>query len=679
VDGAELPGPGTERWLRIAVIGLAIALGVALLGMIRGPHRIGDYMAETDFYGAYAEGALLIQHGQLDPSRYGVIGPFYEVLLALVGFVIRDLFLAAELLSLAATLAAMLLWFGLVRRRADGRVALIGAVLFAINTYVFRYGYSATTDAVSVALQALSLYLLLGRGGTRATLAAGLVGALAFLTRYNAVYLLPAGLLAIAAGATRWNSAEAPRRLRLLALFAGGFFAPVVPWVLFCLAHGSKFSFQLHHNIAYEVFARSKGIPWDNYQKFMQPEFHSLWDVIAKDPAAVATRMLANVYEHLRDDARQLLGPWPAVVSGAGLIFLALDARARRLWPAFAAGALLFLTLVPAFYSERYSLALVPVYATLGGIALGSPRFALPRGGVWLKALLLAVPIWFGVRANLERQSYWVTQLPTEVLEAAETLRQLKRPGDGVIARKPHLAFHAGVKALPFPFADSLPGLAASARQLGARWMYFSWPEAETRPAFWHLLDTTGVVPGLIPRRVTSPHPSVLYEIGPEFGKMPAWFFNDTLRAYHMYRARTMVEANNSTLLATRGSLARVLGHTEEALLFLQRAAALDPDNDELWVEVGAVAYEKGDLTLSVRALERVLARHPDREQARAGLGWAYFELGRMNDAATVWRPLVSTTREPNTLRRMLEVYRRLGDAGAVAEVEASIARGARR
>src|SRR6185295_1050267 len=132
---------------------------------------------------------------------------------------------------------------------------------------------------------------------------------------------------------------------------AAGFVGLVLPWVLYSLARGGHFALQLHHNIAYEVFARSKGIPWDNYQKFMQPEFHSLWDVIAKDPGAVATRMLINVYEHLRDDARQLLGAWPAVASGAGLIFLALDRRMRRLWPAVAAGALLFLTLVPAFYS----------------------------------------------------------------------------------------------------------------------------------------------------------------------------------------------------------------------------------------------------------------------------------------------------------------------------------------
>src|SRR2546421_9528 len=66
---------------------LLIALfGLALLAMALGPHRIGDYLAETDFYGDYAKGARLIEHGRLLPSRYGVVGPVYEITLGLVGF-----------------------------------------------------------------------------------------------------------------------------------------------------------------------------------------------------------------------------------------------------------------------------------------------------------------------------------------------------------------------------------------------------------------------------------------------------------------------------------------------------------------------------------------------------------------------------------------------------------------
>ncbi|HIH77521.1 MAG TPA: GNAT family N-acetyltransferase, partial [Halobacteria archaeon] len=65
-------------------------------------------------------------------------------------------------------------------------------------------------------------------------------------------------------------------------------------------------SFQLHHNVAYEVFARARGIPWDTYQSTMQSQFRGLADVVARDPGAVAGRMLFNVFDHLRLDAGRL-------------------------------------------------------------------------------------------------------------------------------------------------------------------------------------------------------------------------------------------------------------------------------------------------------------------------------------------------------------------------------------
>src|SRR5262245_54212661 len=57
--------PGEAVWLTRIAWGIVGALVIALLVMVIGPHRIGDYMTETDFYGAYAEGAKMIQHGRL--------------------------------------------------------------------------------------------------------------------------------------------------------------------------------------------------------------------------------------------------------------------------------------------------------------------------------------------------------------------------------------------------------------------------------------------------------------------------------------------------------------------------------------------------------------------------------------------------------------------------------------
>src|SRR5512144_3215042 len=98
---AEITPAATRLHTWLAAL-LAALFAAALLAMVAGPHKIGDYMTETDFYGDYARGAQMVQHGKVVPARYGVVGPGYEVTLALAGFIVRDLFVAAQLLSVAA-------------------------------------------------------------------------------------------------------------------------------------------------------------------------------------------------------------------------------------------------------------------------------------------------------------------------------------------------------------------------------------------------------------------------------------------------------------------------------------------------------------------------------------------------------------------------------------------------
>ena len=675
-----------HTWLAAA---LAALFAAALLAMVAGPHRIGDYMTETDFYGDYARGARLVQQGRIQPARYGVVGPGYEVALALAGFLVRDLFIAAQLLSVAAMTGTLLLWFLLLKRRTGARVALVAALFLATNAHFFHYGYSATTDAVALVLQAGALFLLLAGTGRGAMLAAGLLSACAFLTRYNAIYLLPAGLIAVLAGATGLDArpaapepggaspsagataASAPsraprRRVRGALEFAAGFFALVVPWVLFSLSHGGAFSFQLHHNIAYEVFARAKGIPWDTYQNELQPQFKSLMDVIRRDPGAVFGRILFNVWDHLRLDASQVLG-WPVAIAALlGAAIGVRDGSLKRLWPVGVAGALLFFTLVPTFHSARYSVALVPMYAVLPAILFGSPFLALALGRgkrLWLKPALALIPLGFAVADSVRVQARVVDQLPVEVLECAATLRELKRPGDRLIARKWHVAHHAAVEGLPFPFTDSIPALAAYAHENRVRWLYFSWPEAETRPRFYHLLDTTGVVPGLTPRRVTRPHPAVLYEIGPEFGRVPAWFRNDTLLALHTLRARLMVEGDRPKVLLAYAHLQGMRGMRDQARTFAQRAVLLAPRDPEVLAMAAGVALATADAATAIQLLERAVTLAPGNVNARLGLGLAQYTSGATAAAMATWRPVIEACEDAAMLLDMIQIFRAAGDA----------------
>ncbi len=654
-------------WGALGAIALFL---IAALWMALGPHRIGDYFTETDFYGAYADGARAIQGGAINPGRYGVVGPLYEITLAGVGFLVRDLFLAAELLSVLAMSAALWLWFELLRRRTDVRLATFATLLVAANPTFLRYAYTASTDALAVAIQAAALWALFAdpNGGRWRLGLAGLLSGLAFLTRYTAIYLLPAGLIA------QWLDAS-PHRARRALWVAAGFAAPVAPWVLYSLSQGGRLEFQLHHNIAYDVFARSQGMVWDDYQEHLQPQFKNLWDVIAKDPWAVLTREAFNVWDHLRQDAFTLLR-WPVALAALiGASFAWTDGTLRRTAALWIAAGLLFLALVPAFSSDRYSLSLLPFYAALAAAAFASPRFAAPLGksGLRVKSALLVIPLGLSIQASFQAQSKLIYQLPVEALQAAETLKRLARPGDRLIARKPHVAYHAGVEMAPFPFTRSLSELAAYAGQRGARWLYFSWPEAQLRPDFWYLLDTAGAVPGLTPRFANPSRASVLYEIGPGFGTDPPWFANDTLFAQHNARGRLMVNPTDSLALYALAYIERARGHLPQARVHLETATAHRPRSLDLLLALGEVCLTQQDGTRAAQVFDQAMRVAPRNVRARVGRGWASILLGQEQEAADLWRPVIRHTYDPPTLERMAQVFQRTGDAKSAAEAEAQL------
>jgi hypothetical protein len=285
---------------------------------------------------------------------------------------------------------------------------------------------------------------------------------------------------------------------------------------------------------------------------------------------------------------------------------------------------------------------------------------------VWLKSVVALLVVAFALTTSVRYQARVIDQLPTEVLRAADTLRSLAAPGDRVIARKGHLGFHAGLPTVPFPFADSIGALATYAHQQHVRWMFVSWPEVETRPAFYALLDTEAVMPGLTPHCVTRPHPGVLYEIGPEFGIMPAWMHNDTLRTYHMLHGRVLVAGRDPDALYMLGITARALHERERAQSFAALAAKVKPNDPLRWTLLGVTARENGDVATSLDAYQRSLALDPESVDGRLGLGITLLQMGDSARAVAAMAPMVDRVANPVTLMHMLALFEaRHADASA--------------
>jgi hypothetical protein len=662
---------GAAGWLVVA--GAALTLGWIAFRL----HVVGDYATESDFYGGYAEGARLIQRGRIDFSRYPVVGPGYEVALALVGFLVRDLFTAARLISVGSAVGTLLLWRAIVRRLAGADVALWTIAFLAVNAVFVRYGYSATTDLLAIVLQAAALHATLASTGRLAPLRSGLWAALATFTRYNSIYLVPAALACYAGLAP----APGTGRRRAAGLHLAGFALIAVPWIALSLASGHAPGASLFERFGsfYMVTDVSRNTQ-DQFAAFAESlaTARSLGRVMAHGPFPFLLELLSRVPDHLRRDALDLLGPPTAIACLAGLVAVCFDGLWRRLLPVWVGGALLFGTLVPVFYSDRYSMAIVPAYATLAAAAVASRRFALRirPGGIPLKWLAALVPIVLSVNGGISHQKEALLEMPVEVLEAGRALARAARPGDGVMSRKGHIAYYSGCTVVPFPRLGTLSELGGYCRRRDVRFIYFSVYEASLRPEFAYLLDTSAVIPGLTVLHRTERHPAVLYRVGSGFGREPPWLSDARERSLHFARAYVQFmpgpqAAPSHVLLAGRALDA---GDPAAALSHLDAAQFGGPLDARGWQYEGEALRALGRMPDAAHAYENALRLDPGNLYSRLGLGWAYLGVGDARRAAEAWRPAVGPRTDAYTLRQMVKLYGEVGDAPAAAAAKAALA-----
>jgi hypothetical protein len=354
------------------------------------------------------------------------------------------------------------------------------------------------------------------------------------------------------------------------------------------------------------------------------------------------------------------------------------DGSLRSLWPWWVAGALGFALTLVASSSPHSPLALLPIAAVLAGIAVASP-IGEPRAGrgrpIPLKPLLAILPLGAALASSVRLQAKQLADLPVEVLDCARTLHAESRPGDRVLAADRQLGYHAGVETVEFPPVTTLTELAAYAREHGTRWLYYSRREAEAHPDFETLLDSTATYPGLAMRRATQPHPAVLFEIGPGFGASPGWYPNDTLASLHWTRAALALDPDNPQLLIQAGHLAWRLERFAEARRLLELAVRHDPNNIETLLFLGNALVIVGQESRARAVYARVDSLSPGNAQARIGLGGADFFEGQWQEAARIWRPVISQTNNPYMVRHMIHVYQNLGDQEAKAEAIAQLER----
>ena len=367
-------------------LAICALLFVAFWGFVALAFRpIGDFGVETDFYGDFAVYAREWAAGR-PTLMNGFRGPFYYLLLAGFSKLGLDLFVVAKVLSVLSAGAA--LWFtgDLVRRIWGRSSGLLALFLMASSPTLIDYSYRACNDMVFLALVAGSLNLLFRTEGSvvRRYAIAGVLGGMAWMTRYNGSVLLPAALIAAVLLFGR-----SKQTLQVVGSYVAGWVVISIPWLLYVQSRaGTPFWNKAYENIAIEVLS-------DDANRAQTTGFMSatnvsslkdIWDV---DPGLFLSVMFGNTWDHLRDDALKLVGiPW-AIVAVAGVVLGFASWRNRRALAFLATGMLTYLSLLPVFYNERFMLPLLPMWgAAAGGVAwwLEQRGAAVPpAGGVMVK------------------------------------------------------------------------------------------------------------------------------------------------------------------------------------------------------------------------------------------------------------------------------------------------------
>src|SRR5205823_4715042 len=132
----------------------------------------------------------------------------------------------------------------------------------------------------------------------------------------------------------------------------------------------------------------------------------------------------------------------------------------------------------------------------------------------------------------------------------------------------------------------------------------------------------------------TSPHPSVLYEIGPEFGRLPAWYANDTLMTMHTARAQLLVLPSDIKALFSMALVMRAQGRYDSARRYVDAALALKPHYIQALLVAGEMALQRNDVAAALEDFTIAVRAHPSNIDAKIGLGWALLISGQVEEAA---------------------------------------------
>jgi 4-amino-4-deoxy-L-arabinose transferase-like glycosyltransferase len=429
---------------------VALAMGVLYIVALAYPvhrHVVGAF---SDFYVRFAPDADRVAAGEFPRNTYNP--PGYPTLLALASPLTGDHFTTAKWMSLLAGGLTGALAFVLFRRLFEPGPALLAVPIVLTSAVFATYAISAMTD-VPFVLLCLVVMIATTREGPhrlRGVIVSGVLCGVAYLIRYNAVFLLVPGLVAALWGQRRWTA-----RAGYGGAYLASVLVTVAPWLWMNYTHhGSPF-----YSTNYEDVARA-------FEITRSTPFTSLGDVLFHAPTRFARGYITNLgytFFQTLGAGLALLPVGPLAAIGMGLC-LARHRRKPVLLVLLAALSFL-LVMSLTHWERRYFFFILVCYSGFAafaifeiarwvGRALGSTMASHATMAVLVLWIVIPsiVTVWQAAAKTLSRQ-------PVELLPAAEVVRREAPPRATVMAVRAQMAYLSRREWRPLPGADSLPAL----------------------------------------------------------------------------------------------------------------------------------------------------------------------------------------------------------------------------
>ena len=477
---------------------LALALGALYVAALAYPvhrHVVGAF---SDFYVRFAPDADRVAAAEFPRNTYNP--PGYPVLLVLASPLTGDHFTTGKWMSLFAGGLTGVFVFVLFRRVFGPGPALLAVPIVLTSAVFATYAITAMTDVpfVLVCLVAMIAITSTGPRRLRTAILSGVLCGVAYLIRYNAVFLVVPGLVAALWGKRTWSS-----RVGLGAAFLASLLVTVSPWLWMNYTHhGSPF-----YSTNYEDVARAFGFT-------RSTPFTSLPDVLRHDPVRFARRYASNLcytfYQTL-GAGLTLLPVGPLAAAGIGLSLV----RERRRPVALVLLAMLSFLLVMSLthWEKRYFFFILTCYsgffafaifeiARWAGRAFGSvmaARVTMAALALWI-IVPSVVTVWQAAARTLSRQ-------PVELLPAAEVVRREASSRAAVMAGRAQMAYLSRREWRPLPDADSVEGLKTLLGQDPPGFIVYDRWARKYNPRLKALADPTASPPWL---RAIYSHPSIV-------------------------------------------------------------------------------------------------------------------------------------------------------------------------